>query len=117
LAALDLGADVQQPINCLIIQIRQAVQSMGTSMGWTLEDNMVDGLIFFATFTSCRNTHPPFVQTGAESIDAGAEAVLIRPKRRTSVIVARCSVLVSCCATGTNGVSIGDAVRWQSLDR
>jgi len=32
LAALDLGAGVEQPFNCLIIQNRQAVQSMERSM-------------------------------------------------------------------------------------
>jgi len=45
-AALGLGAGVEQPFDCLIIQNRQAVQSMGRSMDWTLEDNMVDGLFF-----------------------------------------------------------------------
>ena len=42
-AALDLGADVEQPFDCLIVQNRQAMQSMRRSMDWTLEDNMVDG--------------------------------------------------------------------------
>ena len=44
-------------------------------MDWTLEDNMVDGLFFCATFTSCRGGHAPYVQTGAETPDTGAEAV------------------------------------------
>jgi len=44
LAALDLGAGVEQPFNCLIVQNRQNVQSMRRSMEWTFEDNMVDGL-------------------------------------------------------------------------
>ena len=35
--ALDLGASVEQPFDCLIVQNRQAVQSMRTSMDWTLE--------------------------------------------------------------------------------
>jgi len=55
-------------------------------MDWTLEDNMVNGLIFFAKPTSCRSIHTPFAQTGAETSDTGADAVLVRPKRRTSVI-------------------------------
>jgi len=44
LAALDLGAGVEQPFDCLIVQNRQAVQSMRTLMDGTLEDNMVHGL-------------------------------------------------------------------------
>jgi len=63
LAALDLRADVEQPIDYLIIQ--KAVQSLGRSMEWTLEENMVNSLIFFAPLTSRRSTHTPFVQTGA----------------------------------------------------
>jgi len=35
---------------------------------------MVDGL-FCATLTGCRGGHTPFVQTGAETPDTGAEAV------------------------------------------
>ena len=49
LAALGLAADVEQPFDCLIIQNRQDTQSMGRSMDWTLEDNMVGGLFFCAT--------------------------------------------------------------------
>jgi len=44
-------------------------------MGWTLEDNMVDGLFFCATLTGRRGGHTPFVQAGAETSDTGAEAV------------------------------------------
>jgi len=36
LAALDLGTGVEQPIDCFIIQNRQAVQYMGRLMDWTL---------------------------------------------------------------------------------
>jgi len=50
LAALDFRAGVEQPFGYLIVQNRQAVQSMGRS-DWTLEDNMVDGLFFCATLT------------------------------------------------------------------
>jgi len=53
LAALDLGAGVEQPMEAA----SQAVQSMGRSMDWILEDNMVNGLIFFATLTSRRSDH------------------------------------------------------------
>jgi len=38
LAALDLGAGVEKPFDGLIVQNRQAMQSMGRSMDWTLED-------------------------------------------------------------------------------
>ena len=62
LAALDLGGGVEQPFDCLIVLNRQAVQSMGRSMDWTLEDNMVDGLFFCTTLTSRRGGHIPFVE-------------------------------------------------------
>ena len=44
MAALDLGAGVEQPIDHHHLQ-----QSMGRSMDLTFEDNMVDGLFFCAT--------------------------------------------------------------------
>jgi len=40
LAALDLRSGVEQPFDCVIVQNRQTVQSMGRWMGWTLEDNL-----------------------------------------------------------------------------
>ena len=48
---LDRGAGVEQLIDCLISQNCQAVKSMGRSMDWTLEDNMVNSLFFSATLT------------------------------------------------------------------
>ena len=48
LAGLHLGAGVEQPIDYLIIQNRQVVQSMGKSMDWTLKDNMVNGLTWYS---------------------------------------------------------------------
>ena len=75
LAALDLGAGVEQPFDCLIVRNRQAVQSMKRSMNWTLENNMVDCLFFCATFTGRRGGHTPFVQAEAATSDTGAEAV------------------------------------------
>ena len=51
------------------------MQAMGRSMDWTLEDNMVDGLIFCATLTGRRGGHAPFVQAGEETSDTRAEAV------------------------------------------
>jgi len=38
-------------------------------MECTLEDNMVDGLFFYATLTGRRGNHTPAVQTGAETSD------------------------------------------------
>jgi len=55
LAALDFGADVEQPFNCLIVQNRQAVEK---SMDWILEDDMVDGLFFCATHRPQRRPCP-----------------------------------------------------------
>jgi len=34
--ALDVGIDVEQLFDCLIIQNRETVQSIGKSMGWTI---------------------------------------------------------------------------------
>jgi len=51
------------------------MQSMGKSINWTLEDNMVDGLFFCVTLTGRRGGHTPFVQAGAETPYTGAEAV------------------------------------------
>ena len=75
MAALDLGAGDEQPFDCLIVQNRQAMQSMGISMYWTLEGNMVDILFFCATLTGRRWGHTPFVQAGVEMSDSGAEMV------------------------------------------
>jgi len=75
LAVLDLGAGVEQQSDCLIVQHRQARQSMGRSVNWTLEDNMVDGLFICATLTGRRGCYTPFVQAGAETSNIGAEAV------------------------------------------
>jgi len=68
-------AGVEQTFDCLIVQNRQVVQSMGKSMDWTLEDNMIDGLFFCATLTGRRGDHTLFVQAGAEMSDNDAEAV------------------------------------------
>jgi len=38
-------------------------------MDWTLEDNMVDGLVFCATLTGRRGGYTPSVQVGAETSD------------------------------------------------
>jgi len=80
LAALDLGAGVEQPFNCLIVQNRQNVQSMRRSMEWTFEDNMVDGLFLWVTLTGRRAGLTPFVQAGAEASDIGEETVEPDPR-------------------------------------
>jgi len=69
-AALDLGADIEQPFDCHIVQNRQAMQSMRRSVDWTLKDNMVDGLFFCATLTGRRGGHTPFAQARAKTFDA-----------------------------------------------
>ena len=79
MAALDLGADVEQPFDCLIVQNCQAMQFMGRSMDWTLEDNMAGGLFFCATLTGRRGGHTPFVQTGAETSNTGAKKIKVGP--------------------------------------
>jgi len=75
LAALDVETDVEQPFDYLVVQNREAVQSVEMSLDWTLEENMVDGLFFCATLTGRRGGHTPFVQAGAEKSDTGAEVV------------------------------------------
>ena len=59
-----LGAGAEQPFSSLKVQNRQAMQFMGRSMDWTLEENMVDGLFFYATLTGRRGGPGPFVQAG-----------------------------------------------------
>ena len=51
------------------------MQSMGRSMDWTLEDNMVDVFLFCATHTGRRGGHNPFVQAGEQTSYTGEEAV------------------------------------------
>jgi len=61
MVTLNFGAGVEQPFGFLIDQNRQAVQSMGRSMDWTLEGDMVDVFFFCATLTGRRGGHTPFV--------------------------------------------------------
>jgi len=76
---IDLGTGVEQPFDCLIVQHRQAVQSMRRSMDWTLEDNMVSGLFFCATLTGRRGDRTSSVQAGEETSDTCAEVVKPNP--------------------------------------
>ena len=55
-------------------------QSTGRSVDWTLNDNMVDDLLFCATLPARRGGHTPIVQAGAETPDTGAEAVKLDPR-------------------------------------
>jgi len=48
-------------------------------MDWTLEDNVVNGVIFCATLTGRRSDHTPFVQTRAETSDISVELVKLDP--------------------------------------
>jgi len=44
-------------------------------MDWTLEDNMVNSLLFCATLTGHKRGHTLFVQAGVEMSNTSAEAV------------------------------------------
>ena len=126
LAALDLGAGVEQLFGCLIVQNRQAMQSIRRSMDWTLEDNMVDGLFLCATLTGRRGSNAPFVQAGAETSNTGVKAVKPDcPPTQHSIDDPLTAPHVCCCCQ-TNwwdvrrvqmGVSIWGTVQQHSLDR
>jgi len=62
-ARVDFRVGVEQPFafGCLIVHNCQAVQSMGRSMNWTMEDDMIDVLFFCATPTDRRGSHTPFL--------------------------------------------------------
>jgi len=79
-ALLDLGAGVEQPFDCFVIQNRDAMHSTRRSTDWTMKDNMIDGLFFCATLTGRRGDHSPFVQAGAETSDIDAEATKPDPR-------------------------------------
>ena len=114
LAALDLGAGVEQPFGCLIVQNRQAVQSMRRSMDWTLEDNMVDGLFFCSTLTGHRGGHTPLVQAGAETSNTGAEAVKPDPGRSWEDYSGRWVPVSGMKVRGLVGLSARSALHWLS---
>ena len=73
---------LEQPFNCLVIQNRQAMRSMRRSVDWKVKDDMANGL-FYATLTSHRRGHTPFVQAGEETSDTGAETIKPRCLSRT----------------------------------
>jgi len=43
-------------------------------MDWTLEENMVDGLLFCATLTGYRGGHTQSVQAGSDSVTRVSES-------------------------------------------
>jgi len=49
-------------------------------LDWTLEDYMVDGVIFCATLTGCRGGHTSFVQAGVQMPNTNAVAVEPDPR-------------------------------------
>ena len=57
-------AGVDQPFDYLVIQNRQCqvMRSMGRTMDWTIKDNMVKGLFFCSTLTSCGRGDTPLIQ-------------------------------------------------------
>jgi len=80
LAAPDLGAGVEQPVDCLVIQNRQALQSMGKLTHWTWGHDMINDLFFCTTLTGRRRGHASFVQAGAETPNTGAVAIMPDPR-------------------------------------
>jgi len=91
LAALDLGAGVEKPFGCLIVQNRQVMQSIRRSMDWTLEDNRVDGLFFCATLTGRRGSHAHLYKQERKRPTPvwRRSSRFVRPLRRTYVVVVK----------------------------
>ena len=61
LAPLDIGTGVEQLFDCLIVQNRQAMQSMWRSMGWTLDDITGRWFAFLRQTHRPQKGHTPFV--------------------------------------------------------
>ena len=82
MASLDLGANVEQPSDRLIVQNRQAVQSMRVEEVDGLDIGGQHGRRFVLPRHTYRpqKGHTTFVQTGAETSDTGAEAVQPDPR-------------------------------------
>ena len=97
-SALNLGAGVEQPFNCLIIQKRHSMHSMGGRWIGHLENNMASpgsplsslervvavhclaALYLGRVLGRRRGGHTPFVQAGAETPETCAEAVKPDPR-------------------------------------
>jgi len=106
------GAGVEQPFDCLIIQNRQAVQSVGYSMDWTLEDNSVDSLFFCATLTCRKRGHNPFVQGEAETSKTDARRLCQNHAICGSAIPGGgCQMKVRSLVFSNNSHSVGDRPR------
>ena len=106
LAALDLGAGDEQLFHCLVVQQRQAVQSMRRSMDWTVEDNMVDGFSFCATLTVRRGGDTPFCTSRSGNSRHQCGGGWVGARRLTLMgyfPVLLSDKLMSCCAADTNG--------------
>ena len=112
--ALDLGAAVEQPFDCLIVENRQVVQIMRRSMDWTLKDNMVDDLFFCTTLTDRIGDHTPFVQTGAEAADTGVEAVKPDPGSSWAVTPRGWAPVLEMKVRSLGGLSAYPAIHWWS---
>ena len=80
LAAIYLGATVEQTFDCLIVQNRQAMRFMWTSIDWIVKDNMVNGLFLCVPLTIRRRGNIPFIWARAETTNTGAEAVKPDPR-------------------------------------
>ena len=76
------SVDVEQPLDRLIVQNRQAVQSMRIEEVDRLDIGGQHGLRFVLLRHTYRphKGHTTFVQTGAETSDTGAEAVQPDPR-------------------------------------
>jgi len=114
LVVLDFRPGVEQPFVCLIIQNRQAMQSMGRSMDWTLKDNMVDSLFFCATLTGRRGGHSPFVQAGVEMSDTSVEAVKSDPGSSWEIILGVCVPVSGIKVRSLVGLSAHSTFHWWS---
>ena len=129
-SAPDLGAGVEQPFDCLVIQNHQDMHFMGRLMDWTVEDNTVNSLFFCATLTSRRRGHTPVcVRSGniwhrcgggwagptlflaGSSQEGGCRCGSCYPTTPHSIgdppgapaLLLLPDELTSCCAAGTNG--------------
>jgi len=76
LAALDLGAGVEQPFDSLIVQNRQSMQSMRRSMAWTFEDNMVDSLFFCGCSAAVKSDPSCFLEGQPGGVGTGVGQLL-----------------------------------------
>jgi len=84
-------------------------------MDWTSEDNMVDGLFFFATLTGRNGSHTPFVQAGGKR-----PTPVRRHLSRTHALLGRvipgvCVVVSGMKMRSLVGLSAHSAFHWWSV--